>query len=198
MKKRKRFFVLISFVLVMMTVFPYQLVGSNGNVAASASENKQVGKGKNKLPQLTPAQPGTLQSCPELVSFNYDSTTITSAEIIPEGKESNAGKPVGEHCLVKGQMHERTSPVDGQTYAIGFEMRLPTDWAGRFLYQANGGLDGNVVPAFGSITCGQLENGIQMGFAVLSSDAGHNGKQNPVFGIDPQARLDYGLSLIHI
>lgn len=196
MKKKKRFFILISFVLVMMSFFPHQMVGIDGNGVVSASENKQVGKGKNKLPQLTPAQPGTLQSCPELLSFNYDNTTITSAEVIPEGQLSNAGKPVGEHCLIKGKMHERVSPVDGQTYAIGFEMRLPTNWAGRFLYQANGGLDGSVVPALGNITGGQLENGIQMGFAVMSSDAGHNGSQNPIFGIDPQARLDYGYQAV--
>ena len=42
-------------------------------------------------------------------------------------------------------MHERTSPVDGKTYAIGFEMRLPKAWNGRFFYQANGGIDGSVV-----------------------------------------------------
>ena len=58
---------------------------------------------------------------------------------------------VPAHCLVKGKMNERTGPVDGQTYAIGFEMRLPVDWNGRFFYQANGGLDGSVVTATGGI-----------------------------------------------
>jgi hypothetical protein len=33
----------------------------------------------------------------------------------------------------------------GKSYAIGFEMRLPNDWNGRFFYQANGGIDGSVV-----------------------------------------------------
>ncbi len=36
-------------------------------------------------------------------------------------------------------MYQRTSPVDGQSYAIGFEMRLPVNWNGRYFYQANGG-----------------------------------------------------------
>ncbi len=35
-------------------------------------------------------------------------------------------------------------------------------------------------------------NALALGFAVISSDAGHSGTQNPTFGIDPQARLDYG------
>ena len=40
------------------------------------------------------------------------------------------------------------------------------------------------------------ESGLQMGMAVISSDAGHNGGQNPVFGLDPQARLDYGYQAV--
>jgi len=44
-------------------------------------------------------------------------------------------------------MKERTSAADGQKYAIGFEMRLPRDWNGRFLYQGNGGTDGAVPQA---------------------------------------------------
>jgi feruloyl esterase len=35
-----------------------------------------------------------------------------------------------------------------------------------------------------------------MGFAVISSDAGHTAAQNPLFGIDPQARLDYGYEAV--
>lgn len=143
-----------------------------------------------------PARPGTLQDCASLVQLELDGTVITSSEPVPTGELVNAGVAVGEHCLVRGRANERTSPVDGQTYAIGFEMRLPADWSGRFLYQANGGLDGNVTPAVGSFTGGQLRNGLQMGFAVLSSDAGHSAAQNPLFGLDPQARLDYGYAAV--
>ena len=46
-------------------------------------------------------------------------------------------------------MYSRISPVDGQQYQIGFEMRLPLDWNGRFLYQGNGGTDGNIAQAVG-------------------------------------------------
>ena len=147
------------------------------------------------LPQLAPAQAGTLQACTGLAGFSFANTRITAASVVAAGTLNNAGAPVGEHCLVTGVMNERTSPVDGQTYAIGFQMRLPRDWSGRFLYQGNGGLDGVVSTADGGLSIGSsglLKNGLQMGFAIISSDAGHSSAQNPLFGLDPQARLDFG------
>ncbi|RZS53257.1 tannase/feruloyl esterase family alpha/beta hydrolase [Sphaerotilus mobilis] len=104
------------------------------------------------------------------------------------------------HCLVQGRAHERIG-LDGKPYAIGFEMRLPVDWNRRFVHQVNGGNDGKVQAALGGL--GILSrNALQRGFAVISSDAGHDedapanasaglAKGN-VFGLDPQARLDYG------
>ncbi len=43
---------------------------------------------------------------------------------------------------------------------------------------------------------GPLTNALMQGFAVLSSDAGHRGALGPTFGIDPQARLDYGYQAV--
>lgn len=140
------------------------------------------------------AQPGVLQDCEALADFAFENTVITSAETVPSGELTNRGEPIGEHCKVTGHMNERVSPVDQQTYRIGFEMRLPKDWNGRYLYQANGGLDGTVVPALGTVGGG--ESGLQMGMAVISSDAGHSSAQNPTFGVDPQARLDYGYQAV--
>jgi hypothetical protein len=103
---------------------------------------------------------------------------------------------VAAHCQVLGEMLRRTSPVDGKSYAIGFEMRLPLNWNGRFFYQANGGVDGSVVTATGPVGGGgPLDNALNQGFAVISSDAGH-GAPTPFFGIDPQARLDYGYQAV--
>jgi feruloyl esterase len=94
-------------------------------------------------------------------------------------------------------MNQRVSPVDGQSYAIGFEMRLPLSWNRRFFYQANGGLDGNIVPATGNTSGGgPLTSALSQGFVVISSDAGHNALQNPGFGLDPQARLDFGYQAV--
>jgi predicted esterase len=154
---------------------------------------------QNKPPQLAPAQGAALLHCDALGSFSFSSTTVTAARVVAAGTLRNAEQPVGEHCQVTGFMNRRVSPVDGQTYAIGFEMRLPLDWNGRFLYQGNGGTDGVVVTADGGSSLGSggmLRNGLQQGFAVISSDAGHTAAQNPLFGRDPQARRDYGYQAV--
>ena len=106
------------------------------------------------------------------------------------------------HCLVQGQLYERTG-IDGRSYAIGFEMRLPQGWNKRFLHQVNGGNDGVVKPALGDL--GVLaSDALIRGFAVISSDSGLNGEdavnqpyglaRGNVFGLDLQARRDYGYS----
>jgi feruloyl esterase len=152
------------------------------------------GGGDHGLPQLSEATGASLSSCTDLTSrFSFAKTTITSAVNVEAGTLKEAGNQAGAHCLVKGEMYRRTSVVDGQSYAIGFEMRLPVTWNGRFFYQANGGIDGTVATATGAVNGGPgLTSALQMGFAVISSDAGHAQSQNPTFGIDPQARLDYG------
>lgn len=147
------------------------------------------------LPRLAAAAPAAMSgTCGALAAkLRYPRTAFTSVATAAAGALSVAGKPVGEHCVIAGKMNERVSAIDGETYAIGFEMRLPKAWNGRFFYQANGGLDGDVIAATGDIGGGgPLDNALRMGFAVISSDAGHSAAQNPLFGIDPDARLDYG------
>ena len=151
-------------------------------------------------PQLAAARPGALLSCGDLATkAALPGTVFTRATAVPAGTVAlgSASNPVPAHCLVQGLMNERIGPVDGKRYAIGFEMRLPVDWNGRFFYQANGGLDGVVVPAVGGIGGGApVTSALQMGFAVISSDAGHPGSLGPAFGLDPQARLDYGYNAV--
>lgn len=150
------------------------------------------------LPRLAAAVGAPLQgTCDALAGFQFGQTTIATATTAAAGTLTVAGQPVRAHCVVTGAMNQRVSPVDGQTYAIGFEMRLPLDWNGRFLYQGNGGTDGNVAQAVGSVgSGGPLTHALQQGFAVISSDAGHNAAQNPLFGLDPQARIDYGYGAV--
>ncbi len=149
--------------------------------------------------QPTAAVPGApVIECEDLKGiFSYPGTEITEVTLAPEGSIDIPGiGPMPEHCIVKGKMNERTSPIDGKTYAIGFEMRLPTDWNGRYFYQGNGGVDGFVAPAYGNILGGgPTSNGLLKGFAVISSDAGHP-TRSADFGVDPQARLDYGYNAV--
>lgn len=147
-------------------------------------------------PTLAAAKGAALQQCETLAGrFKAANTVIDSAVSVGAGELTQAGQPIAAHCLVTGQMHTRQS-ADGQTYAIGFEMRLPKVWAGRFYYQANGGLDGSVKTADGALPGGQLTGALMQGFAVISSDAGHTGKQTVPFGAEPQARLDYGYQAV--
>jgi hypothetical protein len=97
--------------------------------------------------------------------------------VIDGSKMQEAGGGLPKHCIVSGAMNDRTG-ADGKHYAIRFEMRLPVEWNGRFLDQANGGNDGVVLPATGDQPKALASGGIPAlarGFAVLSSDSGHSG-----------------------
>jgi feruloyl esterase len=154
--------------------------------------------GPNDLPQLPQATAAPLVgNCSDLAGrIAFPNTSITAANSVPAGSLTVAGSAVPAHCQVTGRMFPRTGS-DGKSYAIGFEMRLPLDWNGRFFYQANGGIDGSVVTATGGVGGGgPLTNALKMGFAVISSDAGHAGSLGPFFGLDPQARLDFGYQAV--
>ena len=126
-------------------------------------------------------------------NIGLPATRIVSATAV-------AAEPrAGAHCAVRGAVNERTG-ADGKPYAIGFELRLPDRWNGRYFHQVNGGNDGAVVPAYGNLGGSQPDNALVRGYAVLSSESGHDGQANRdaglvsgnLFGFDHQARLDYG------
>lgn len=140
------------------------------------------------------------QACSQITTA---SLAVSAVEIVSSRMQAPAdGLP--EHCIVTGVANQRTG-VDGKSYAIRFELRLPTEWNGRFLHQVNGGNDGVVIPALGDKPDGSVSGGtvpLARGFAVLSSDSGHSGSDpankslglaaGTAFGLDPQARRDYG------
>ena len=148
---------------------------------------------------LSPATPASFQgACRDLAArlASLANTTISASTDVGAGALTVGGQAVPAHCQVTGAMFARTSTVDGNSYAIKFEMRLPLAWNGRFFHQGNGGIDGSVVPATGSLGGGPLTHALMQGFAVLSSDAGHAASLGPNFGVDPQARLDYGYQAV--
>lgn len=117
--------------------------------------------------------------------------------------DTQAASPPGQpaHCRLQGRLNERTG-AEGQAYAIGFELRLPAAWNGRFLHQTHGGTDGVLRPATGALAVLTPEQGaLARGFAVLSSDGGHLAEapgtedagllRGVLFGQDPQARQDF-------
>ena len=163
-------------------------------VACGGGDDEPAG-----LPRLPAATGAALSgSCDALAArlATLANTSIAATTAVPAGTLSVGVLPVAAHCLVTGAMHARTSAVDGNAYAIGFEMRLPLAWNGRFFHQGNGGIDGSVVTATGATGGAPVTHALAQGFAVLSSDAGHAGSLGPAFGLDPQARLDYGYQAV--
>lgn len=120
-------------------------------------------------------------------------TRIVAASMVRDDPRAPA------HCQLRASVNERTG-MDGRPYAIAFEMRLPETWNGRYFQQLNGGNDGAVVPAYGNLQGNQPDNALARGYAVLSTDSGHDAQANAaaglvggnLFGFDRQARLDYG------
>jgi hypothetical protein len=139
------------------------------------------------------AQPAPTCDVATFARLDLPGTRIVSASAV---RDDERAPP---HCQVRAAVNERTGQ-DGKRYAIGFEMRLPDDWNGRYFHQLNGGNDGAIVPAYGNLQGNQPDNALARGYAVLSSDSGHDGQANPdaglvggnLFGFDHQARLDYG------
>lgn len=100
------------------------------------------------------------------------------------------------HCLVKATIDPRTG-VGGRAFGIGFELRLPIDWSGRFMFQGGAGLDGVVSPAVGNVPNSAGPAALSRGFAVVSTDAGHKGSPiDASFGLDQQARIDYAYNAL--
>lgn len=123
------------------------------------------------------------------------STVVTSAVIKPA---SATVIVLPEHCEIVGAMARRTG-AGGQTYQIGFHIRLPRDWNGRFLFQGGSGSNGEIGDALGGLAPG-APPALARGYAVVSQDSGHDNRTNTdpakggavAFGFDPQARADYG------
>ena len=130
-----------------------------------------------------------IAACGQLEVFRFHATRIDTAVAVPEGTEiplRSGTIKAPAHCLVRGVMEPRIG-VDGKPYGIHFEMRLPNQWNGRFLFQGGGGTNGTVVPATGSV---KGPAALNQGFAVITQDAGHAGR-DAAFGIDQQARIDH-------
>ena len=94
------------------------------------------------------------------------------------------------YCRVDGLIDARTGR-DGKPYGVGFALALPSDWNGRFLFQGGGGLNGSVQPPLGAQFAGERP-ALARGFAVASTDSGHQGAVfDGSFLQDQQATLDF-------
>lgn len=120
---------------------------------------------------------------PGMLEDPADVVEITLAEPLA------ATSTLPEHCRVRGRINPRIG-VNDTPFAIGFELRMPVRWSGRFFFQGGGGNDGNIGNSGGSTSFGGAP-ALARGFAVVSTDGGHTGGQGSAFGFDPQARIDH-------
>jgi feruloyl esterase len=147
-------------------------------------------------------------SCPSLLSLSIPNTQILNAT----PKPADATGPA--RCTVIGVINKRVSQQDPNhfTYGIAFSLNLPDAWTGRFEMMGNAGtagtLNGDPVGSGGAE--------LQRGWAVAANDGGHENAPAPPpfgsppppgitwvdedpnaggsahFGVDEQAREDYG------
>jgi feruloyl esterase len=151
------------------------------------------------LALVASASAGTISpimSCSSLTGLSLPNTTIISAT------EETAPVP---YCAAIGIINKRVSTQDPDhfTYGIGFQVNLPDAWVGRFEMEGGSGTDGSLPDPMGEA---RVE--LKKGWAVAADDGGH--EDSPVnlvggysdddensggkshFGVDEQARLDYG------
>ncbi|KMO42041.1 feruloyl esterase [Methylobacterium variabile] len=151
-------------------------------------------------------------ACGDLAGFARPDLRITRAEAVPAGTlpADNPGRAaltgtarvraaLPAHCLVEGTIDPRVG-AGGAAYGIGFQLRLPETWNGRFLFQGGGGLDGVVGEALGAIPVSgaTAPPALLRGYAVASTDSGHRGRDSAdaAFGLDQQARIDFAYGAV--
>jgi hypothetical protein len=155
------------------------------------------------FPQLgfAAAPPDPAAACAKLATltaFPVAPTQITLAKFVPSGTASADNVALPDHCQVQGIINKRIG-ADGFPYGDSFEVRLPAQWNGRFMFQGGGGTEGAVPPATGS--AGTLSPTLARGWVVASQDGGHENKDLPVpnqFFLDPQAVADHAYRSIDV
>jgi Tannase and feruloyl esterase len=137
---------------------------------------------------------------PRSLCAGLTSLSLPNTQIINATEVSGAVN----YCAVVGVINQRVSTQDPDhfTYGIGFQVNLPNTWFGRFELMGGGGTDGSLRnPAGGAGT------ELAQGWAVAANDGGHEDRLpnafgwtdddtkaggSAHFGIDEQAREDYG------
>jgi hypothetical protein len=143
--------------------------------------------------------------CEALADLAVPGFVVEKAEIVPAGPApaadgsgavNDGSELLPEHCLVQGMLNPRLG-VNGRKFGLGFDLRLPTKWNGRFAFHGGGRLDGRLAPALGDIFGSVRPSALARGFAVVSTDGGHRGDWlDGSFGLDQQARLDYAYNAL--
>ena len=135
---------------------------------------------------------------------------ITSATLRTTATADAAGN-YQPYCAIVGTINggRAGTKIAGQTdaqttYAIGFQVNLPSAWNGDMFFSGGGGSDGSIPNTTGNVTNGEAVNPLLRGYASVSNDSGHSNAVNSdpnnagaaAFGLDQQARVDFGYNSI--
>ena len=122
---------------------------------------------------------GTPSTCARMTALIIPNTQITSAQVVP----ASDGLP--EYCSVVGVV----SP------AVGFEVRLPTDWNQKLYFAGNGAFAGSIPDT-------DLETafGLTRGYATAATDTGHQADPfDASWALNNRpAEIDYGYRSVHV
>lgn len=123
-----------------------------------------------------PSVIGNSLTCARLTGLVIPNTQITSAQVVP------ASDDLPEYCNVDGVI----SP------AVGFEVRLPTDWNQKLYVVGDGGFAGYIET--------DTTNGLVRGYATASTDTGHEADAlDASWALDNRpAEIDYGYRAVHV
>src|ERR1035438_6978793 len=128
------------------------------------------------------AQNKPATGCADLRSLTNNQITIAVAQSLPETPQAPA------HCRVFGQVLPK----------VGFEVRMPADWNGRFMMIGNGGYAGE--PTDSRARANQYGRYMKRGYAVAPTDTGHSAVTEPqgTFATDRQKLLDWAFRSLHV
>jgi hypothetical protein len=149
--------------------------------------------------RTTPAACAALQQ----LQVSGVALSVTKAEWLAAGAPTPGGRGgaptpsnLPAYCRLDGVIDRRVGAA-GTNYGIGFALALPENWNGRFLMQGGGGLNGSVGAPLGGTAAGAAP-GLARGFAVVSTDTGHQGRGafDGSFMQDQQANLDFAYAAI--
>jgi len=139
-------------------------------------------------------------ACSALADIGAPGLKVEAAEWVPATRlpsgPAGASVEAPDHCLVRVMIDARPVGLADLSYGTGIELRLPARWNHRFFFQGGGGLNGVLLPAVGAV--GQFPSALSRGFAVVSTDSGHRGRNaiDSRFGVDQQAKLDFAYQAV--
>jgi hypothetical protein len=145
------------------------------------------------------------RSCASLKALTGDGFFVKESRMVPAGRVPGSAKlyqppeRLPQHCLLLGSFGSRIG-VGGRKFELRFELRMPSDWNGRFLFEGGGDLDGVDWPAYGALFGRLSPPALARGFAVVRTNSGHmsptGSSTDATFALDQQARIDYGFNAL--